>query len=192
MNNGQYKTCLEKYGCKHPAQNKDVLEKMKQTNIKIYGVDYYTKTKEYKERIRTYWKNLTDEEISNLFKNRLHKFKAPNGKIYDSSWKYKFEQYLIANNIKYEYQSSTKFKWVDVNGKERTYIPDFKIIKENKEEIIEIKGDYFFDKDGNFINPYNKIKEGYTNAKLKWECMIKNHVRILTSKELISLGIDLS
>ena len=39
MNNGQYKTCLEKYGCKHPAQNKDVLEKMKQTNIEIYGVD---------------------------------------------------------------------------------------------------------------------------------------------------------
>ena len=72
---------------------------MKQTSIKIYGVEYYTKTKEYKERIRKYWENLTDEEISNLFKNRLHKFKAPNGKTYDSSWEYKFEQYLIENNI---------------------------------------------------------------------------------------------
>lgn len=189
MNNGQYKTCLEKYGCKHPIQNKDVLEKMKQTNTKIYGVDCYTKTKEYKERIKTYWENLTDEEILNLFKNRLHKFKAPNGKTYDSSWEYKFEQYLIENNIKYEYQSSTQFKWVDISSKERTYIPDFKIIKENKEEIIEIKGDHFFDKDGNFIDLYDKSDIGTANAKLKWECMMKAGVKVLTSKELLQLGI---
>lgn len=192
MNNGQYKTCLEKYGCKYPAQNKDVLEKMKQTTKELYCVEHYSHTNEFKEIIKTYWENLTDEELSNITRKRKHKYKAPNGKTYDSSWEYKFEQYLIDNNIKYEYQSSTKFKWVDVNGKERTYIPDFKIIKENKEEIIEIKGDYFFDKDGNFINPYDKTKEGYANAKLKWECMIKNNVRILTYKELISLGIDLS
>lgn len=64
-------------------------------------------------------------------------------------------------------QSSTKFKWVDINGKERTYIPDFKIIKENKEEIIEIKGDYFFDKNGKFFNPYDKTEKGYKNAELK-------------------------
>lgn len=162
---------------------------MKQTNTKIYGVDCYTKTKEYKERIKTYWENLTDEEILNLFKNRLHKFKAPNGKTYDSSWEYKFEQYLIENNIKYEYQSSTQFKWVDISSKERTYIPDFKIIKENKEEIIEIKGDHFFDKDGNFIDPYDKSDIGTANAKLKWECMMKAGVKVLTSKELLQLGI---
>lgn len=190
MNNGQYKTCLEKYGCKHPAQNKDVLEKMKQTNIEIYGVDNYAKTKEYKERIRTYWENLTDEEISNIVKNRLHKFKAPNGQTYDSSWEYKFEQYLVEHDIPYTYQAEKTLKWHDVEGKEHAYIPDF-AIGEDKHQLVEIKGDHFFDKDGNFTDPYDKSYTGTANATLKWECMMKAGVKVLTSKELLQLGIIL-
>ena len=70
-----------------------------------------------------------------------------------------------------------------------SHIPDF-LLTENK-EFIEIKGDHFFDKDNNFINPYDKSEKGYANAKLKYECMINAGVKIYTSKELINLGINI-
>ena len=68
------------------------------------------------------------------------------------------------------------------------------IIKNGKlvDGIIEIKGDHFFDKNGKFFDPYDKTEEGYKNAEFKWKCMVENNVKIYTSKELISLGIDLS
>lgn len=188
---GQYKTCLEKFGVKFPAQNKEVLEKMKQTTQKLYNREYYTQTDEFKNKIREFWENLTEEELVSIVKSRKHKYKAPNGKTYDSSWEYKFELYLVEHKINYEYQSTTTFKWIDYNGKERTYIPDFKLITENNEELVEIKGDYFFDKDGNFFDPYNKTEEGYYNAKRKYECMIKNGVKILLSSDLVKLGIKM-
>lgn len=188
---GQYKTCLEKFGVKFPAQNKEVLEKMKETTKKLYNREHYTQTDEFKNKIREFWKNLTEEELVSIVKSRKHKYKAPNGKTYDSSWEYKFELYLVEHKINYEYQSSTTFKWIDYNGKERTYIPDFKLITENDEELVEIKGDYFFDKDGNFFDPYNKTEEGYYNAQRKYECMIKNGVKILLSSDLVKLGIKM-
>lgn len=188
---GQYKTCLEKLGVKIPAQNKMVLDKMKATTNERFGKEYYTQTDEYKNRIHDFWKNLNEEELVSIVKSRKHKYKAPNGKTYDSNWEYKFELYLDEHKINYEYQSSTIFKWIDYNGKERTYIPDFKLITENGEQFIEIKGDHFFDKDGKFFDPYDKTEEGYKNAELKWKCMVENNVKIYTSKELISLGIDL-
>jgi len=83
------------------------------------------------------------------------------------------------------------FKYIDYIGKERSYIPDFKITDENGEQVIEIKGDHFFDKEGNFFDPYNKTEEGYYNDKSKYECMLKNKVKILKSEDLIKLGIKL-
>lgn len=124
-------------------------------------------------------------------KQMYSKFKAPNGKLYDSSWEYKFELYLIENKIKYEYQPNMNLKYIDYNGKERFYIPDFKIINENYEQLIEIKGDHFFDKNGNFFDPYNKTEAGYYNAKQKYNCMINNGVKIVKSADLILLGIIL-
>lgn len=34
------KTCLDRYGCKTPLQNKEILEKMKAHSRELYGVDY--------------------------------------------------------------------------------------------------------------------------------------------------------
>ena len=98
---------------------------------------------------------------------------------------------MIENNIQYTYQSKTTFKWIDIDGKEHKYIPDFSILIDNKEEFIEIKGDHFFDENGNYINPYDKSEKGYANAKLKWECMINANVKIYKLKDLINLGIKI-
>lgn len=182
MNNGQYKTCLEKYGDRNFVNSKLA----KQTKKEKYGFENYNNI----EQIKQTWNNKPAEEKYKIWKKHFKKFYAPNGKRYDSSWEFLFENYLIEHNIEYEYQPKCDFWYKDCNGNNKQYWPDFKLLKTG--EIIEIKGDYFFDKNGNFINPYDKTEEGYKNAELKWKCMVENNVKIYTSKELISLGIDLS
>lgn len=162
---------LQKYGVEFAIQRSEVKEKAKNTLLQNYGVE-------------------NPSQHSEIHKKQLYnKFKGPNNNWYDSRWEYLFEQYLIENNIPYIYQSNITFRWTDIDGKEHVYIPDF-LLTENK-EFIEIKGDHFFDKDNNFINPYDKSEKGYANAKLKYECMINAGVKIYTSKELIKLGINI-
>lgn len=189
---GQYKTCLEKYGTKYPAQTDFIKEKTKETNLQKFGVEYYTKTQEYiektKETNRQKYGVDWPQQNPEIHKNSLFgKYHAPNGKVYDSSWEYLFEQYLIENNISYIYQSDLTLSWTDIDGKEHRYIPDFSIITD-KQELIEIKGDHFIE-NGVLIDPYNKTEKGYTNARLKWECMQKAGVKVYTSKELKELRI---
>lgn len=100
------------------------------------------------------------------------------------------ERSLERYGTEYFWQAEKTLKWNDVTGKEHVYIPDF-AIGEDKCQLVEIKGDYFFDKDGNFIDPYDKSYTAQQNAKLKLECMMKAGVKILTSKELTKLGIIL-
>ena len=162
---------LQKYGVESTIQITEVKEKAKNTLLQNYGVE-------------------NPSQHSEIHKKQLYnKFKGPNNNWYDSRWEYLFEQYLIENNIPYIYQSNITFRWIDIDGKEHIYIPDF-LLTENK-EFIEIKGDHFFDKDNNFINPYDKSEKGYANAKLKYDCMVNAGVKIYTSKELINLGIKL-
>ena len=190
-------SCLNNFGKDNPSKDEHIQNKKCETSLQNWGVKYPLQSNLIQNKIE---KTIIEKfGVRNVSQNpEIHKkqmfgkFKAPNCKTYDSSWEYKFELYLVEHKINYEYQSSTTFKWIDYNGKERTYIPDFKLITENDEELVEIKGDYFFDKNGKFFDPYDKTEEGYKNAELKWKCMIENNVKILTSKELISLGIDLS
>lgn len=187
---------IKKYGYAYIAQIPEIKEKIKQTCLDKYGTTSYVKTKEYLEKTietnrQKYGVDWPQQKPEIHKKSLFGKYYAPNGKVYDSSWEYLFEQYLIEKNISYTYQANTTFKWFDIDNKEHTYIPDFSIINEGKEEFIEIKGDHFFDKDNNFINPYDKSEKGYANAKLKYECMINAGVKIYTSKELIKLGINI-
>ena len=189
---GQYKTCLEKYGVKHPIQNNVIKEQTQQTCLKRYGVFNYAKTKEYLEKTietnrQKYGVDWPQQNPEIHKKSLFGKYHAPNGKVYDSSWEYLFEQYLIEKKIPYVYQADLTLVWTDVDGKEHRYIPDFSITTD-KQELIEIKGDHFIE-NGVLIDPYNKTEKGYANARLKWECMQKAGVKVYTSKELKELGI---
>ena len=187
---------IKKYGYAYISQIPEIKEKIKQTNLEKYGATSYVKTKEYIKKtkqtnLEKYGYEWSQQHPDIHKKQMFGKYHAPNGKVYDSSWEYLFEQYLIENNIPYTYQANTTFKWFDIDNKEHIYIPDFSIINEGKEEFIEIKGDHFFDKNGNFINPYDKSEKGYINAKLKYDCMKNANIKIYTSKDLINLGIKL-
>ena len=70
---------------------------------------------------------------------------------FDSSWELAYYIWLTDNNIEFEYQPNISFEYM-VNGKIHKYFPDFLI----NDEYIEIKGNQFFDKDNNLINPYTK------------------------------------
>lgn len=76
---------------------------------------------------------------------------------------------------------SSVFSFVShiANEKEHFYFPDFKI----GNELIEIKGDHFFDKNGNFRCPFNILDEKIQNEyKAKYECMLNNNIKIMRKK----------
>lgn len=212
--NGVYKrdiTNIKRYGyscpMKNPIKSKEIIEqkrekygtannfdKIKETVHNKYNVNnsFLVKNEENVEKRTITCKEKygyeNPSQVPELKRNQMFgKYNAPNGRKYDSSWEYKFEQYLIENNIDYIYQSDDTFTWYDINGKSHEYIPDFYL--PNTKEFIEIKGDQFFDKNGKFFDPYDKTEEGYKNAELKWDCMIKNNVKVYTGKELKELGI---
>lgn len=194
-------TCIERHGCKNTFQIKDKNGKTKAQNtwIKNLGVDNPFKSDKIKtkitqtnlEKIGVKYPAQNSKIHKKQMKNSHKKYKAPNGKTYDSSWEYKFEQYLIENHIQYIFQpDDLDLIWYDINGKPHEYYPDFKIFKNEKEFIIEIKGKHFFDKNGTYINPYDMSEEGKQNALLKYNCMIKNNVKILKLKDLQNIGIN--
>ncbi len=170
---------LRSFGDENPFQNTQIKQKIEATVLKKYGVKHV----------------LQNPDIHRKMQEK--KFHAPNGRLYDSSWEYLFELYLIQHKIDYIYQSDITFTWTDVDGDTRLYIPDFHILRSDRmnflsNDIIEIKGDHFFDQNGHFRDPYDLSAKGYENAKRKYECMVSHGVKILTSKDLIKLGIKVT
>ena len=93
-------TCLKNYGCEYITQSNYWKEELEKSLIKKYNVKNVSQIEEIKLK-----------KIEKQIKNGNKAFKAPNGKTYDSSWEYKFEQYLIEHKIDYIYQSKKSFKW---------------------------------------------------------------------------------
>lgn len=76
-----------------------------------------------------------------------------------------------------------------MQNKEHYYFPDFKI----NDELIEIKGDHFFDKNGNFRCPFNILNENIQNEyKAKYQCMLDNNIKILRKKKKLEIYFIIS
>ena len=61
-------TNLEKYGCENPFQNKEVREKVKQTNLERYGCEYASQNKDIQEKAKQ--TNLEKYGCENPFQNK--------------------------------------------------------------------------------------------------------------------------
>ena len=171
------KTCLEKYGVEHAMQNEKIkkqaldkwkqnkdehLEKMKQTMLEKYGVEYAMQCKEIQDKAKK--KYFYD------------------GIFFDSSWELAFWIYNIENGNNNIKRPKIFFEY-EYNGNIYKYFPDFEI----DGKFYEIKGLQFFenkDSSGRMINPFDKSQNDKFEAK--HQCMIKNHVNIITNvdKEL--------
>ena len=156
-------TYINNFGYTSPFKCPKCLEKRKKSYIKKYGVDNNMKSakgyNEFKQSLLT--KN------KKFCKNIFYKY---NNIIFDSSWELAYYIWLNDNNIKFIYQPNLNIKYLDKNNKEHQYLPDFYLC--DSKQIIEIKGDDAFNKDGLPIR-YNK----YPWFE-KYDCMLKNNVKI--------------
>ena len=144
-------------------QAESVRQKSKESSLSSYGVEYPIQSHDVfiKTKQSYYYNNI-------LFKNR---------------WELAYYIWLSDNNINFEYQPNITFKYADDNKKEHVYNPDFRV----NDEIIELKGSHFFvDNDINkkMINPYDKTHKSDHIYEAKHQCMIKNHVKILSDNDM--------
>ena len=184
-------TCLKHYGVKHPIENKELNEKRRQTMLTRHGVegmlqmpDYYRRAKDgmlrkygvlnsseipgVREKISETWQSKTAEEIVSMRKKAAWKNYCYNGEYFDSLPELSFFLYnklVKKNNIK---RSNAVFVY-KFDNKAYKYLPDFEI----NGKLIEIKGDHLF----------RKMLIENTKENAKYHCMLKNNVRIMTSKD---------
>lgn len=99
-----------------------VKERLRNSMLDIYNVEYYSQTYEY-------------------HKNKKHKFysdKYPEF-TFDSTWEVKVYEFCKDNNIPVEYSPAISYEY-EYDGKIWTYHPDFLI----NGKVYEVKGDQFF------------------------------------------------
>ena len=192
----------KKYGVEWTSQLKEVKDKQKKTCLEKYGAEYYFSSSTGKETIKKFWKEnynvenasqveYVKEKLSknNAMKNNEIKEKsmrnrenALNQKIgytynnihFDSGWELAYFIYLIDNKISFIYHPNFTYKYLDDNGIERTYLPDFLV----NGEFQEIKGNQFFNEKG---EPYNQYKKEYWWNKFNF--LKENNIKILRQKE---------
>lgn len=148
------KSCLLNLGVKHNFESSKVIEDRKHTWIKNYGVDNPSKSHDIvvKKQQKYYYQN----------------------QYFSSSPELAYYIWLTDNQIKFEYQPKVKITYT-CNGKTHRYFPDF-LLTDTK-QLVEIKGDQFFDKNG------QPIKYGKFPWFEKYQCMLENNVKILLSSD---------
>lgn len=149
-----------------PEQKRQMLDRLHASNFEKLGVENSMQCPEIVQKVVNAWHNKTPEEkdfIRNKVKESLFKTTGCThpivGKYYfyglrfDSSWELAVWIYCIDRNIGINRIPKT-FKFIDMNGKIRDYIPDFLI----NGKLVEVKGDLFFKEDGTMYYPYTKKK----------------------------------
>ncbi len=161
-------TCLEHSDGKyeHPGQYPEAIAK----RVKMFDADKWRK--HYKATSLERYGVENPMQISEIRKRTQHKYEF-NGINFDSIPEIAYYIYLKDHNIDFEYQPNKSFKYEE-NKKIRSYQPDFLV----EGTYIEIKGKQFFDESGKMINPYNEEQNDRYEAK--HQCMIENHVEIIT------------
>lgn len=148
------KTVKEKYNVDNVFQIKEVKDKIKEIQIEKYGAIGYMASYQ-KDKFKLY-------KVGNLY--------------FDSSWEVALYIYAIEHNEEIV-REPIKFTYVYMD-KIHEYIPDF-LYKGN---LIEIKGDQFFDDAGNLCDVSRKQSNDLYREKQK--CMTKNNVIIYKFKEI--------
>ena len=183
----------EKYGVDNPSQVEKIKDKIHKqwTPEKRKANGEWFKTDEFKNKSReTCLKKYgvvngggSKEAIDKIIQSKIklygkglisRKYKYDN-LSFDSSWEVAMYIYCKENGIDIKREPTTiKYMY---NGNEYVYVPDFSI----NGQLVEIKGDHFFNKDGELINPYDRNKDDISKAK--WKCMLENNVKVFKKKD---------
>lgn len=171
-------TKLERYG----DENYHNFEQTKQTNIKKYGSEYIFQTDLWNEKnIETCRKKFGVDYYVQTENIRNYRFKniEYDNYIFNSNDEILFYKFCKDNNISLIIHDTYCIEY-EFNQKHHLYFPDFRI----GDRLIEIKGDHFFDIDGNLINPFTDDEETQSLYKAKQECMLQNNVLVLKSSDV--------
>lgn len=122
-------TCLEKYGSKSVLSSKYGKKRIKETNLRKYGVEYAVQSSE--------------------IRSKMHRTYDYDGQNFDTGWELAFYVWHKDHGIDLIHEPD-KLQYEDQNGNKHFYFPDFKI----GDIYYEIKGGQFFDKDGNPVDDY--------------------------------------
>lgn len=154
------------------AHSSEAIEKKKETNRKKFGVDWPAQNKEVLNKMqetlfaKTGYRNaMQDPETEHSTKSYIYE-----NINFDSSWELAFYIYLRDHNRSFIYHPNFYMKYIDEEGVERTYKPDFLV----EGKFYEIKGDQFFDENGNPYDSYHK-----KSWKAKYDKIVENGVLIL-------------
>ena len=130
------------------------------------------------------WDEINRERYKIMY-NTTHPCSKPiylDGMEFDSKWElayYLYERDINHSEIERE---PIHIRYVDSDGKNHSYTPDFRV----NGELVEIKGGQFYkDKDNNndLINPYDNRKEIQNVYKALGET-IKNNVKIISNNDI--------
>lgn len=185
-------TCLKKYGVdsfmktqefknsisgdKNPGITKEAQEKRKQTMLEKYGVDNFFKRNDIiKSKFKEKYGVINPSQVNAtgwpIKSNYLYK-----GIHFDSSWEliYYISQSETGHLVERE---PVQFKY-SFNGEAHFVKPDFRV----DGQLVEIKGDFMIDNEGNWRNVWDNSLTPYYQAKQK--CLQEHNVQILFSKDL--------
>ena len=104
---------------------------------------------------------------------------------FDSLPEIAFYIWLTDMKKKFQYRPNVHFNY-ECNGHTYTYFPDFLV----EDQLVEIKGDHFFNEDGTMKCPFRYPDSTDEQYKLicekyeaKHQCMLKNNVKILRNAD---------
>ncbi len=177
----EYEDAIEKKygkGIRNISQVEPIKQKKIDTCRKNFGVDFPLQSPVVKRKSQQ--KCLSKYGVENSIQNYDVFRKARQKYFYDDTWfssipELAYYIWLTDHKIEFEYQPSPGLTY-SVNGKNHKYFPDFKV----NGQYVEIKGDQFFDENGNFIDPYSQDNE---RAQAKWQCMAENNVKVMRKPE---------
>lgn len=186
------KTCLERYGIPNTLHTEQAKQKTHQTMLERYGVDYYVQSKDFLDKaestmLERYGVKHTaqsPELNAKILQTKLEKYGSRNpfanystykynDEFFDSSWELAIYIYCLDNNIDI-IREPIELSYIDENNNIRHYYPDFLIY----DNLIEVKGDQFFNENGELIDLMSK-----RTVKEKYQCMIDNNIKIMRYEE---------
>ena len=156
-------------GVDYPRQSKEVIQKGRETYLKKYGVINNSCLPEEKEQRRQHMIKLNEK--SKMSK----KYYDYDNTLFDSSWElyyYIYQKDILHNKI----SRGKRFKYVDKEGIEHTYVCDFLV---NGHENVEIKGDHLMTESG-ILKTFSTWEEN----REKTYCMINNNVTVLRGEQI--------
>ena len=159
------KTCQKNWGVDYYFQSDDIKQKSRDTNRLKYGVDHPSQSPDIMKKIHS---------------------KYVYGSIsFDSAPELAYYIWLTDHNVQFECSPAIRIQY-EFNGKKHFYMPDFIV----DGQLIELKGDHFFNENGEMVNPFRypdwsdeQYKQSCALYEAKHQCMLNNNVKILKSDD---------